>query len=234
MSNIKISQLPDAEPLTGEELMPVVQALGDGTLETRKVLLARLGDLSAVRATRHEAADYVPVVIDLPVTCETLLVNAVALGSDTGGRFFRFPSASAGTAGKTVIVSGTVAAGTYSNIVISLGDWAFLNLGTPPAGQNGTFLVIFKYTKESALQNFIYRSWDKPQTQTQVAEAVSGLLKLLSSTTQILDSNVALTKGRKLLGVKNDGSQGNLVSVGDSAGARLSKWKWARRATRCA
>jgi hypothetical protein len=44
---------------------------------------------------------------------------------------------------------------------------------------------------------------------------LSGVVKLTSPTTQLISGNVALAKGSKLLGVKSDGAQGNLVSVGD-------------------
>jgi hypothetical protein len=40
-------------------------------------------------------------------------------------------------------------------------------------------------------------------------------LALVSENTQIVDSDVALAMGKKLLGVKADGSQANLVSIGD-------------------
>ena len=51
MSNmdLKISELPVAQPLNGNDLIPVVQDTGNGTLETRKGALAQVLNLNANR-----------------------------------------------------------------------------------------------------------------------------------------------------------------------------------------
>ncbi|MDR1251715.1 MAG: hypothetical protein LBK62_06065, partial [Treponema sp.] len=46
-------------------------------------------------------------------------------------------------------------------------------------------------------------------------EELNAYVKLNSETTQIIDSDIALANGKKLLGVKKDTAQANLLSVGD-------------------
>ena len=47
MSDLKISELPVTQPLTGDELIPMVQGAGNDSLETRKATLTQIRDFNA-------------------------------------------------------------------------------------------------------------------------------------------------------------------------------------------
>lgn len=75
----------------------------------------------------------------------------------------------------------------------------------------------------------VFTAWleaNDPVTSQILQEALADYVKLQSDTTQIIDSNIALATGKKLLLVRNNGVQVNAVSLGsynDGSGGILEQ-----------